>query len=104
MSARNISSIETSNRQFGFKKGLSCNHSIHTVNKVINDFNESGSTITICVIDLRKAFDKVNNYALFNVLQKNTVNQHLINILENWFGKSTTSVRFDYSVMPNKLI
>ena len=55
----------TSDNQFGFKKGLSCSQAIYSVRCVVNKYAEGGSTVSICVLDLSKAFDKVNHFALF---------------------------------------
>ena len=79
--------ICVSDRQFGFREGLGCNNSIHTVKKVINYFNSRNTTVNVGVIDLRKAFDKVNIYGLLCMLQEHNVNLSLVNILENWFCK-----------------
>jgi len=57
--------LKTSDTQFGFKKGLVCNHAIYSVRTIVESFVRKGSTVNLCVIDLRKAFDKVNLHALF---------------------------------------
>ena len=49
--------------QFGFKKCYGCNHAIYTVQSTIEYFNNNNSTVNICVLNISKAFDKVNNYA-----------------------------------------
>ena len=51
-------------KQFGFKKGLSCSHAIFTLRNLVERFNAGGSTVHLCAIDLSKAFDKVNHCAL----------------------------------------
>ena len=89
-----LSDLKTSERQFGFKQGIGCNNSIQTVRKVINYFNTRKSTVNIGVIDLKKAFDKVNIYGLLSVLQEKNVNAKLIDILENWFSKGYSTIRW----------
>jgi len=96
-----LTELKTSSRQFGFKKGIGCTHSIHTVRKVINHFHSKGSTINIGVIDLRKAFDKVNYFALLATLQKFHVNVHIISLLENWFSKNFTIVKWEDTFSQN---
>ena len=90
-----MSHIKTSARQFGFKEKIGCNHAIHTVRKVINYFNDKKFTINIGVIDLKKAFDKVNIYALLSKLLKFNINIKIISILENWFTNSAACVKFE---------
>jgi len=51
--------------QFGFKKQLSCSHSIYIMRKVVDYFVANGSTVNLCSVDITKAFDKVNHSALF---------------------------------------
>jgi len=56
--------LSTADNQFGFKKGLSCNHAIYTVRSVVEHFNNGRSrpTVNLCAIDLSsKAFDKINH-------------------------------------------
>jgi hypothetical protein len=89
-----ISYIETSNRQFGFKKKLSCNHAIYTVRKVINFYTRRQSTVNIGVIDLKKAFDKVNIHSLLCTLQNLKVNSYIILLLENWLTKCAARVKW----------
>jgi len=57
--------LKTSDTQFGFKKGLSCNHAIYSLLRIIERSVQNGSTINLCAIDLSKAFDKINLHALF---------------------------------------
>jgi len=74
----------TQNNQFGFKKGLGCNHAIYTVHRVVENFVNGGNTVNLCSIDISKAFDKVNNHALFMKLMKRNLPLALLDLLENW--------------------
>ena len=87
--------FETSNRQFGFKKKVGCINSLHKLRKVINYFNNKKSTVNLGVIDLKKAFDKCNSFGILCMLQRKTVNVCIINILENWFAKNSTTVKWN---------
>ena len=60
----------TTENQFGFKKGLSCNHAIFTVRSIVDRFVKNCSTINLCALDLSKAYDKVNHHALLIKLMK----------------------------------
>jgi len=51
--------------QFGFKRGLGCSQAIYTVKSVVNEYTSAGSTENLCALDLRKAFDKLDHFALF---------------------------------------
>jgi len=63
----------------------------------IEYFTERDSTVNICSIDLAKAFDKLNRYALFIKLMKRKCPLNLIDILENWYSKSKTCVKWGNS-------
>ena len=90
----NLINLSTSERQFGFKKNVGCNNSIHFVRKTVNYFNNKKSTVNIGVIDLRKAFDKVNAFGILCMLQEKHIDVKVINVLENWFSKNCTSVKW----------
>ena len=60
-------------------------------------FNGKGCTVSIGVVDLSKAFDKVNFFALLSVLIKNNVSKYVVGLLENWFLKSSAIVKWDSS-------
>ena len=62
--------------------------------KVIKFFNERNSTINFGVIDLKKAFDKVNIYGLLGILQERKTNVKIINVLENGLAKCHSSTRW----------
>ena len=69
--------------QFGFKKQLSCSHSIYIMRKVVNYFVSNGSTVNICSLDITKAFDKVNHFALFLKLMKRHMSLAFMRVLIN---------------------
>ena len=84
----------TSDHQFGFKKHLSCQHAIYCVRNVVENFVTNQSTVNICALDLSKAFDRVNHFALYIKLMERQVPITLLNILETWFGASITCVKW----------
>jgi len=49
--------FQTSERQFGFKKGVGCNHALYTLRQVIDYYSKNNSTVNICTLDISKAFD-----------------------------------------------
>jgi len=72
--------LKTSDIQFGFKTGLSCNHAIYSV---IERAVQNGSTVNLCAIDLSKAFDNVNLHALFTKLMQKNIPVQLLRLLED---------------------
>ena len=57
--------IESNDNQFGFKKAV-------------------GYTANLCAIDLTKAFDKVNHFAIYIKLMKRYVPVQILEIIENY--------------------
>lgn len=86
--------FSTSDYQFGFKKHLSCNHAIYCVKNVIEHYTRNGTTVNMCSIDLSKAFDKMNQYAVLLKLMDRKVPKELIHILLLWFHSSYTCVKW----------
>ena len=90
--------LATSDMQFGFKTGLGCNHALYTVRSTIDYFNTNNSNVNLCSIDLCKAFDKVNYYALFLKLIDRNVPRKIISILKCWYAKVFTTVKWKESI------
>ena len=53
-----------------------------------------GSTVNMCSIDLSKAFDRMNHYALYIKLMKRGFPVALLVLLEKWLEMSVTCVRW----------
>jgi hypothetical protein len=86
--------LETSDNQFGFKKGIGCSSAIYSVRCAVDQFVRQGSTVNLCAIDLRKAFDKMNHSGLFIKLMQRMVPNALLATLEYWFSICSTRVRW----------
>jgi len=59
--------------QFGFKKGSGCDFAIYSVRKVVEHFVAGGSTVNVCLLDLYKAFDKMDHSALYLKLMDRSI-------------------------------
>jgi len=81
--------------QMGFKKQLSCSHSIFTMRKVVEYFTANGSTVNVCSLDISKAFDKVNHSALFLKLMKRRAPSAFVHILVSWYSGCTAVVKWN---------
>ena len=55
---------------------------------VIENYTSHGSTVNVCSIDLSKAFDRMNHYALYIKLMKRGFPVALLALLEKWFELS----------------
>ena len=90
----------TSDHQCGFKKRISCRHAIYCVRNVIEDFINNGSTVNVCALDLSKAFDRMNHYALLNKLMDRNLPIEVLSIMESWFSFSVTCVKWVSHISP----
>ena len=88
----------TSDNQFGFKKSTGCSHAIYTARSVIDKYVAGGSTVNLCALDISKAFDRMNHKGLFVKLMERNVPNCLLLLIENWFSKCWTCIRW-FSVM-----
>ena len=91
---RYIDYFDTCDSQFGFKKKLSCSHAIYCIRNIVEHYIRGQSTVNMCMIDLSKAFDKVNHYALFLKLFDRKFPIELLNIFIQWFEASATCVKW----------
>ena len=86
--------------QFGFKSKSGCSHALYAVRKTVEFFIERESTVSLCALDMSKAFDKMNRHALFIKLINRKCPLVLINILECWYMKNYACVKWEDSFSP----
>ena len=63
------------------KKGFSCGHAIYSVRKVVEHYVSGGSTVNVCLLDLSKAFDKMNHYAMYIKLMNRLIPVQVLRVL-----------------------
>ena len=91
---RNLPSyLQSDNLQLGFKKNSSCAHAIFSLR-----YCKSGSTIMICSLDISKAFDRVDHYALLTLQMDRQVPKQFIVIMFSWFQCCVAAVRWGRSL------
>ena len=90
--------LVTSERQYGFKKGVGCSNAIHTAKSVIDYYTSNGSTVNICTLDLTKAFDNMNHFILLNKLMDLKIPPGYISIIKCWYEKLTIAVKWGSSI------
>jgi len=55
-------------KQFGFRRGYSCQHAIVTLLETIKSGKRKRKRVYVCLIDASKAFDKINRYKLWKIM------------------------------------
>ena len=58
-------------------------------------FNNRGNTVTLGFVDIRKAFDKCNQWGILQCLQNKFINPVIIDILDHWFQISTAKIKWN---------
>jgi len=64
------------------------------VRTIVDKIIDGGNTVSICAIDLSKAFDKLKHQSLFIKLTKRHIPVELLELLENWLFQSSTCVKW----------
>jgi len=80
--------------QIGYRKRHGCAHAIYTVRKTIEYFTTNLSSVSVCALDISKAFDKVNHTLLYSVLMDRNVQAKLILVLSCWYDNAAICVRW----------
>ena len=81
-----------------FQKGVGCNHAIFTVRKSIDYFTANRSTVNVCTLDVKKAFDYLNHNVLFIKLMNKNLPIFFINLLRCWYSKVLIAVKWGSSM------
>jgi len=87
----------SSDNQFGFKKKVGCSFAIRTVRSIVDSYVAKGSTANLCAIDISKAFDRVNHFALLTKLMKRLIPVQLLHLLESWLLNCYSCVKWTCS-------
>ena len=87
--------LASSMPQFGFKKKTGTSHALYSLHKTLSYFTNNETTVNVCSLDLSRAFDKLNKFVLFKKLLARGCPINFINILENWYSKCFTTVRWE---------
>ena len=86
--------LSTSDRQFAFKKGVSCQHAIYTLNRTVNHFTSRNSTVNLCSLDLTKAFDRISHNVLIAKLIKRKLPLIIILTIFEWYSKLFSVIKW----------
>ena len=86
--------IELSDAQHGFRSNHSTVTACAVLKETLFNYNESGSDVYACFLDISKAFDSVDHNILMNKLLKMGVPSVYINIIRYWYNNQFVRVRF----------
>ena len=86
--------LTSSPLELGFKASSRCSHAIFTLRMLVKHLCSSGSTLTLCALDISKAFDRVDVYGLLNALMTRHFPKTFICIMFSWLQKCVGTVRW----------
>ena len=87
--------ITSDDLQFGFKKGFSCSHALFLLRQTVDHFTSHGSDVFLASLDASKAFDRINHFKLYSILNKTKVPKIFIRIVINWYSKLYAKVKWN---------
>ena len=72
-----------SKTQFGFRKKKSISQALFIVRRLMDMAERQGTNLTLVLLDWEKAFDKVDQYKLIEVLSRLYIPQRIIGLVQN---------------------
>ena len=82
-------------RQFGFRSGTGCLPAIALVKEIINKYNIENSSVYCAMVDLSKAFDRINKNILFKKLYEAGLNPKFVEILRCMYDEAYVHTSFN---------
>ena len=87
----------THDHQFGFKSKHSTDMCIFTVKSVIKYYTEQNTAVYTCLLDARKAFDRVNHWTLFAKLIDTQAPLLIVRVLLFWYQMQNVCIKWGNS-------
>ena len=77
--------FDTSHNQFAFKKNHSTDHCIYVLKQTLCDYVGCDTPVFTCFMDISKAFDRVDNDKLIEILIDRKLPIFIVDVLKYWF-------------------
>ena len=88
-------SLLLSKYQFGFRANTSCMSAVAVVKEVISKYNKENSDVHAALIDMSKAFDRINIHILIKKLGETTLNPVIIDAIYAMYTNSYVNTSFN---------
>ena len=86
--------VQSSDYQFGFKKGHGTDICIFALKEIINYYRSLKTPVFLCFLDIKSAYDRVSYHKLFCILNERGAPKYLICILFEWYSTQKLFVRW----------
>jgi len=90
--------ITTDPLQFSFKKNITCADVISTLKSAVKYFTDNGSSVYTASLDIRKAFDTVNYFKMYESLLSAGIPVVIVDVLCEWYGKLCFAVTWNNAI------
>ena len=91
-------SLQISELQFGFKRGLSSNVAATIVKETIDYYRNRGGNVYCLALDASKAFDRVSFTQLFKCLLNRNICPLILRLLVNMYTNQKNRVQYNQSL------
>ena len=83
---------------YSVASNIDCSDAIFDVKSTVSQFVEHSNCVYAAALDLKKAFDRVSYFKLFNTLIDSGVSIPVVNVVSNWFSKLLAAIQWNSSL------
>ena len=87
--------LKLSNLQFGFRKETGCMSAIALVKETIYKYNSENSNVHCVLVDLSKAFDRINHNILFSKFLESDVHPQIVELIRAMYDNAYVHTLFN---------
>ena len=87
--------LNLDSRQFGFRNNTSCPSVVSILKETVMGYSDENSNVHCVMVDLSKAFDKINYDILMLKLRKTSLPKQIVNILDYMCNNTYVNVLFN---------